>query len=221
MKLIDLTGQKFGRLTVIERAPTKNKRTMWKCVCNCKDKTVCIVNGESLRSGKTKSCTCLSREKVRIRMTQKSLTHGKTHTRLYNTWHNMKQRCNNPNSKAYILYGAEGKKVCDEWQKFEPFYDWAISHGYRKDLTIERIDGTKGYSPENCRWVTQKEQCNNRRSNIKITYNGKTQSAGQWAKEYGLKATLFRQRLKKGWNIERALTEKPFKGKNRYNSKTP
>lgn len=201
-KFKDLTGQKFGRLTVIERAPTKNKRTMWKCVCSCPNKTIFIVDSANLTSGHTKSCKCLNNERIG----NLNKTHHKTDTRLHRIWGSMKQRCYNPKNNRYKTYGAEGKTVCEEWQEFAPFYDWAMANGYRNDLTIERIDETKGYLPENCRWATQKEQQNNRRNNHLITYNGKTQTIAQWADDIGIKyQTLLRRINVSKWNIEKAF----------------
>lgn len=218
---IDLTGQTFCRLTVVERAPNKGKRTMWKCVCNCPngEKTECIVSREHLRSGHTKSCGCLRDEVVTLR----NLKHGKYNSRLHAIWSNMKRRCYNSKDQGYKDYGLRGITVCDEWRNnFQVFYDWAMLHGYRDDLTIERSDVDGNYSPENCRWATAKEQANNKRDNHFITYNGKTKTLSQWEDELGIKQATLRHRINNyNWSIERALTEKPFKGKNQYNNKTP
>ena len=203
-KCIDLTGQFFDRLTVIERASNKVKKkkvlAMWKCRCEC-GKTV-IVSGEALRRGTTRSCGCLQKDTVgSLRR-----THGRWRSKLYHIWNSMIQRCENSKDKHYHLYGAEGKTVCDEWHDFQAFYDWAMANGYKEGLTIERIDGTKGYSPENCRWATKKEQANNTRRNHLITYNGKTQTMAQWADEYKIKYKTLNSRINtlKG-DIERAL----------------
>lgn len=204
MKFIDLTGQKYGRLTVIARAENKGKQTMWLCRCECgKEK---VVNGYYLKGGQIQSCGCYNREVC----SKRSKTHGLNKTQLYRVWKSMKSRCINPNNYAYSIYGGEGKSVCTEWvHDFRAFYDWAMSHGYKKGLTIERIDGTKGYSPDNCKWATMKEQQNNRRNNHLITYNGKTQTIAQWADEIGVKYYILYMRINKyHWSIERALTTK-------------
>ena len=133
------------------------------------------------------------------------LKHGQRHTKLYEVWLAMKQRCHNPKSKAYRLYGAEGKVVCEEWQEFKPFYDWSIGNGYREGLTIERIDGTKGYSPANCKWATAKEQANNTRRNHYITYNNETCTMAEWANIKGLTYSTLKHRIERGWEIEKAL----------------
>lgn len=208
MKYIDLTGQKFGRLTVVKRvenyvSPKGQKQAQWLCKCKCGN--LIVVRCGSLRTGNNLSCGCLGKE----HRTSSLTTHGHCNNRLYRTWKGMKSRCYNPNNKKYPIYGAEGKTVCEEWQEFKPFYDWSMSHGYRDDLTIERIDGAKGYSPDNCRWATDKEQANNTRRNHFIEYNGKTQTIAQWADETKIKyATLYMRINKLHWNIERALTTK-------------
>lgn len=211
-KFIDLTGQKFGRLTVVERVenyvtPKGIQMPQWKCKCDCgKEK---VVRGHDLKRGNTTSCGCLRREKM-FEIGKNSTTHGHSRERLYRIWADMKSRCYNPNSIKYYIYGAEGKTVCDEWlHDFEAFYKWAMANGYADNLTIERIDGTKGYSPENCRWATKKEQNVNKRNNHLITYNGKTQTLSQWADELGISRAVLYMRINKlHWDIERALTTK-------------
>ena len=167
-KLIDLTGQRFGRLTVIERAGKDYiGQAMWRCRCDCGNVTV--VAGGNLRTGNTKSCGCYGHE-----LTiggYRSRTHGGTcdggkRTRLYRIWRAMKTRCYNLNAQNYKDYGGRGITICPEWlHDFVAFRDWALSHGYRDDLSIDRIDNDKGYSPDNCRWATAKEQRANQRSN--------------------------------------------------------
>lgn len=129
-------------------------------------------------------------------------------TRLYNIWTLMKSRCNNPKSFRYSLYGGRGIKVCDEWNKsYNVFHKWAKEHGYKDNLSIDRIDVDGNYEPSNCRWVTQTIQCNNSRRNHYLTYNGKTQSMSVWAKELGINYNTLRSRIyQHGWDTEKALT---------------
>lgn len=155
-KSVDLTGMRFGRLTVIKRnghyvSPNrKQSHSLWLCVCDCGKQT--MVRGGQLRNGKTRSCGCLHREKF------KRITHNETKTPLYTIWRAMRERCNNPNSISYKWYGAKGIKVCDAWDNsYEAFRDWAVANGYTEGLTIDRMDSNLDYTPDNCRWLTRAE----------------------------------------------------------------
>lgn len=158
-KLIDLTGQRFGRLTVIERVGTsKNGNALWDCKCDCGN--TAVVRGASLKNGITRSCGCLIAESTKNRNT----THCLSKTRLYRIWANMKDRCLNSNTREYPYYGGRGITVCDEWKNdFQAFYNWAMANSYQDHLSIDRIDNDKGYTPDNCRWATHSEQMYNRR----------------------------------------------------------
>ena len=155
--MVNLIGERYGRLIVTEFDRLQNRKTYWKCVCDC-GLTV-LATGNNLRSGNTKSCGCLRRETAKA-TGELNKTHGNSHnnrTRLYTIWCGMRQRCNNPSRDAYQLYGGKGIKVCQEWDDFLTFKDWAEAHGYRPDLCIDRIDPSGGYCPENCQWITASE----------------------------------------------------------------
>lgn len=132
--------------------------------------------------------------------------HGMHGTRINRIWAKMKERCNNPNSNRYHLYGGRGITVCDEWQDFLPFYKWAKENGYDDHLTIDRIDNNGNYEPSNCRWVTPREQALNRSTNVIIEYEGKKQTATEWAEELGMKPMTLLARIRRGWDVEDALT---------------
>ena len=201
MRLIDLTGKTFGRLTVISRSKNKFGRVYWLCKCECGNEK--SISGKELNNGNTRSCGCLRKE---ISAT-KARTHGQTESRLYYIWLTMKQRCENPNSAKAKDYCHRGITVCPEWHSFEVFQEWALANGYADNLTIDRIDNNKDYSPDNCRWTDNKTQANNRRSNVLITFNGITQTIAQWAEQLGMKFNTLQNRIKYlNWSVERALT---------------
>lgn len=151
-RFIDLTGQRFGRLKVIERGENgKNGQTRWRCICDCGKET--LTAGNKLRSGLAKSCGCLGLENA----TKAKITHGQANTPLYQLFKWMHNRCELKTSNTYKWYGAKGITVCDEWKEFHTFQKWALDNGYQVGLSIDRLDPTKGYSPENCEFVTRSE----------------------------------------------------------------
>ena len=171
----DLTGERFGKLTVIcvsrKVKSGKRERYYWQCKCDCgREKEV---RTDCLTSGLVRSCGCMKKEQDRINLT-KFHRHKLSHTKLWDAYYDMKSRCYNENNHRYNDYGGRGITICKEWlDSFDSFAEWSFSHGFKKDLQIDRIDNNSGYSPENCRWVTPKENCRNRRSNVMVEYNGK------------------------------------------------
>ena len=198
---LDLIGQKFGRLTVIGKAKSKDhKHSYWLCKCSCGKQK--IVRADSLKAGHTLSCGCYQKE-IAAQKARKEHPYSKTIT--YLTWHHMKQRCLNKTDQAYPYYGGRGIKICKRWENnFENFLQ---DMGEKPEgLTIERIDNNGDYEPENCKWATYEEQSNNRRSNKIIEHNGKKQNIKQWSKELGIEYGTLHCRFYRGWSAERALT---------------
>ena len=205
--LKDLTGNKFGRLLVVGRAeshklPCGQVQTMWSCVCDCGNKTV--VNTGNLKSGRVVSCGCFNLEKSHIGHP----IHGHSRSRIYNIWAGMKKRCSLESSASYKHYGKRGISVCDEWKEsFESFYEWSINNGYNDLLSIDRIDTSGCYEPQNCGWTTMREQQNTRKNNLLLELDGEVHSASEWARISGLKYTTLMRRIERGWDIRRAITE--------------
>lgn len=201
-KALNLVGERFGALTVIGRGPNDSQgKTTWLCKCDCGN--VCTVSRGNLKSGQTKSCGCSTKYLLKISHTK----HGLRYTSIYHVWNSMKDRCNNPRCHAYENYGGRGIKVCDEWQNDpKAFYDWAVSHGFKKGLSIDRIDNDKGYPPENCRWANTETQGNNRRSNRCINYLGETHTVKEWSEILKIDYADMKSRLRSGWSIEKIVS---------------
>ena len=193
----DLTGSKFNNLTVLYRDTiTPTNRVRWFCRCDCG--VVKSIMGKHIVSGKITSCGCNHLSSI--------TKHGRSNTRLYNIFKGMKERCFNPNFKEYEHYGGKGVTICNEWlEDFNNFYYWATHNGYKDTLTIDRINTDGDYCPENCRWVTYKEQNNNTSRNRFITIDNKTHTISEWSTILGINYSTIISRLRRGWSDEEAL----------------
>lgn len=195
---IDLVGQKFGRLTVLEDLGVlEYGKRYWKCVCDCGN-VIPILHG-NLISGNKQSCGCLHREQLIARNKRSGSRNGDSqnpkYARIYRIWNAMHHRCESTNDVHYKNYGGRGIKVCEEWNDWTTFRDWAINNGYDDELTIDRIDYDGNYTPLNCRWITQQEQSNNTSANKRLTYHGRTQTLSEWCNELGLIYSRVKARL--------------------------
>ena len=212
-KALELTGKRFGRLVVISREPSlkiSERHTVCRWLCQCDCGNTIVTRSGNLSNGCTRSCGCLQKELTAKRAT----THGMSKNRLYTTWLNMRRRCNDPNFGEYRNYGGRGIKVCKEWNlSFEAFKNWALKSGYQDNLTIERKNVNDNYCPNNCCWITRKEQGYNKTTSSFLTYNNETKTIAEWAECSGMKYdTLFNRIKYLNWPIEKALTQ-PVKTK--------
>lgn len=209
-----LKNKRYNMLTLTGYFRTRTSKsgktiTEWECLCDCGNQK--YINRHSILYCNQKACGCLNAKPTRY-------SHGHTGTRLYQAYLNMKARCYYKGGREYGNYGGRGITVCDEWlgkNGAKNFIDWAYLNGYSDTLTLDRIDVNKGYSPDNCRWITNKEQQSNRRDNHLITYEGRTQTITQWAEEIGISGKALESRLKDWKDIKKSI-ETPVK-KTAYN----
>lgn len=212
MRYIDIKGNKYGHLLAIKRVedyitPNGYKIERWQFKCDCGK--VIERNKNYIIRGECCSCGCeKSKRTIRLNKLYKT-KHKMKNTKLYHIWGGIKTRCYNKLNHAYGLYGGRGIIMCDEWKNdFLSFYNWAIQNGYRDDLTIDRIDVNGIYCPENCRWVSMKEQSRNKRTNAFVEYNGEIRCIAEWADILKKSPQMLRYRLKNGWSISDAFNKK-------------
>lgn len=206
----DLLGRRFGRLTVIKFIP-QSERTVrqynWWCKCDCGNEIK--ANAYKLRMGLQQSCGCL-KEDMKTFIGDMSLKYKYSNKRLYSVYKAMLDRCYNPDSREWHNYGGNGVKVYDAWlgeKGYDVFAEWAYSTGYDNNAkhgscTLDRIDNSKGYCPENCRWITNTEQQNNRRNNVRVTFDGKTQTVAEWARYFNVSYWRMYSWIKKGKSLD-------------------
>lgn len=206
-------GQRIGKLTVIGfhhnriyiNPKTGRKRIFpyYSCKCDCGNKSI-VARDFLIRKKPISSCGCISKDFLH----NLNYSHGKSKTRLFRIWAHIKDRCNNKKNQSYKNYGARGITICDEWKNdFMSFYKWSLSNGYKKELTIERIDVNGGYNPDNCTWIKKEEQNKNTRRSVFLTYKGKTLCVAEWARKINKSKETLYSRIKKGWSIEKILCE--------------
>lgn len=209
MKLIDRTGERYGRLVVLERAddyvsPQGKHIVRWLCRCDCGKEAV--ISANDLRNGHAQSCGCLQAEsRAKRRFKHGASVEGSESHHLYTTWSSMKQRCANANDKRY---GGRGILVCPEWEDFEAFSQWALSHGYKHSLTIDRVDNDGDYAPDNCRFVDRATQNNNKSNNRFVECNGQRFTIAQWSRLSGTPQSTIINRLNAGRDPQTAIFAK-------------
>lgn len=205
----DITGQKYGRLIAIKYLYTdKRRKAVWLCKCECGNYTE--VSSEKLSTGNTKSCGCLhsdkSKEKIKILIENQTKYKRKNEKEISTIFNQMKQRCYNKKCKAYKNYGGRGIKIYQEWLKdFNSFYKWSIKNGYKKELSIDRINVNGDYEPKNCRWVTNLEQQNNKRNNKYIEFNGEKHTYAEWSRIFNIPTATISDRVRRGFTVEKVL----------------
>ena len=198
----DITGQRFGKLVAISPTSQRsdNGSVIWECHCDCGNDVLVPLN--DLRRKAKQSCGCLAKK------------HGLSKSKIYKVWCSMKARCNNPHGESYKNYGSRGITICDRWNGPDGFKNFYADMGEApRGMSLDRIDNDKGYSPENCRWATRKQQQNNTRSNRYITMNGQTKTIHEWCDEYGIDYETVRRRIDTyHWTEQEAITT-PVYGK--------
>lgn len=217
---IDLTGQRFGRLTVdliyeIKKVERRSPRYYYWCSCDCGSSKA--VSNSNLTSGRIRSCGCLSQEQKRTGNSSRrhGCTNGRAQTPEYRAWASAKKRCSNPKDRAYQNYGGRGIKFCNRWLKlFENFYADMGDRPSPKH-SLDRIDVNGHYSPENCRWASRQEQANNTRSNKYLTIGESTFTVADWARKMGVDSARIYDRLKLGWTEADAVLTPVYKRNSR------
>ena len=202
-------GQRFGKLVIIKldhTVLTKQGRHRYYYLCKCDCGNTHTAEKSHLKGHRIISCGCWQKsDEYKQTVKGQNSKHGMKGTRLYYLWSAMKERCNTPSCSPYKRYGGRGITYCEEWEKFEPFMEWALNNGYNDNLSIDRIDPDGNYEPSNCRWVSWKVQGNNRSNNRVLTYKGESHTISEWAQITGIKSSTIQARLRRGCTIEEVL----------------
>lgn len=210
MKTEEMLGKKYGRLLITGfESEIKNGhyRTYLLCKCDCGADV--RIRKDGVLNGAVVSCGCNKKEKAHfsgLKHAQSCITHGMTKTRLFSIWRSMKARCYNKTCGGFQNYGGRGITVCDDWKNsFEKFRDWAISNGYKDNLSIDRINVNGNYEPSNCRWVTMLDQQSNKTTSHYITYQNKTLTLSQWSRELNIPTSTIYNRIRRGKSLGEIL----------------
>lgn len=216
MSAMQIAGERFGRLVVLNRDFSKESRkSYWLCLCDCGNEK--IVRGDTLKEGKTQSCGCLHKESSKVNLTMNH-SHKQSGTTLHNKWIAMKGRCYNKNNPKYYRYGERGIEVYEGWRtNFVEFRDWAIKNGYEEGLSLERKDVDGDYSPDNCEWIPFKDQANNRRLTKWVEYNGEKINLKQLSIKTGINYGTLSRRYNNGYRGEDLIKPLEFKPKKKRN----
>ena len=196
---IDMTGHRYGKLTVLKQVDKMGTHIRWKCRCDCGKETICKAN--TLRMGSALSCGCYHIQ----RATEANTTHGMRDTLEYSTWCGMLGRCYNPNGERYKNYGGRGIKVCDRWIHSFPNFHMDLGDKPSSAHSLERKDVNGNYEPSNCCWATEYEQSRNRRNNKIHEYQGKHYVQVDLAREFNLSHYQIRYHLNQGKTIDQAI----------------
>lgn len=204
-RVIDITGEKFGRWTIVSRASNRGTAAQWVCICSCG--TIRTVLAQTLKNGSSKSCGCLMAELSSIRSTKHGATKKGCKSVEYITWVSMRGRCRNPNEQWFHVYGGKGVKICERWSGSEGFINFLSDMGNRPSAqhSIERIDSNGDYEPSNCVWATKIQQSRNTSRNRLLTHSGETHCLAEWAEIRGIPRKTLAGRLRYGWTLGQAL----------------
>ena len=203
-KALDLKGERFARLVVVERHSQNTKAGKARWICNCDCGRLTVVTGNDLTSGNTQSCGCYHNEIVTM-LGKNGATHKMSKTRPYRIWVGMIQRCNNAEDVHFVAYGGRGITICDKWLTFQGFWE-DMGPTYQNGLSIDRINNDGDYCKDNCRWADGVTQCNNRRGNVVFVVDGRRDTLKNLCRFYDKSYSAVHARIRRGWNIEQALT---------------